>query len=92
MLVVHLTAYDTDGFQGLFIPDTAERTALKNAATSMGNNLSSGITITRSAGQQIASDLTRSLLSGGTQYLSGKMREVRVTLKTGYNLFLVSKQ
>lgn len=92
MLAVHLTAYDTDGLQGLFIPDTAERTALKNAAASMGNNLSSGITITRSAGQQIASDLTRSLLSGGMQYLSGKMREVRVTLKTGYNLFLVSKQ
>ena len=92
LLAVKLTAYDTDGLPGLFIPDTAERTALKEAAASAGNNLGSGITVTRGAGQQIASDLTRSLLSGGTKYLSTKLREVRITLKAGHTLFLVSEQ
>ena len=92
LLTVNLTAYDTDGQPGLFIPDTAERSALKEAAASAGNNLGSGITVTRGAGQQIASDLTRSLLSGGTKYLSAKLREVRITLKAGHTLFLVSEQ
>ena len=92
LLTVNLTAYDTDGQPGLFIPDAAERTALKEAAASAGNNLGSGITVTRGAGQQIASDLTRSLLSGGTKYLSSKLREVRITLKAGHTLFLVSEQ
>ena len=92
LLAVNLTAYDTDGQPGLFIPDTAERSALKEAAASAGNNLGSGITVTRGAGQQIASDLTRSLLSGGTKYLSTKLREVRITLKAGHTLFLVSEQ
>ena len=92
LLAVNLTAYDTDGLPGLFITDAAERTALKEAAASAGNNLGSGITVTRGAGQQIASDLTRSLLSGGTKYLSAKLREVRITLKAGHTLFLVSEQ
>lgn len=92
LLTVNLTAYDTDGQPGLFIPDTAERSALKEAAASAGNNLGSGITVTRGAGQQIASDLTRSLLSGSTKYLSAKLREVRITLKAGHTLFLVSEQ
>ena len=92
LLTVNLTAYDTDGQPGLFIPDAAERTALKEAAASAGNNLGSGITVTRGAGQQIASDLTHSLLSGGTKYLSTKLREVRITLKAGHTLFLVSEQ
>lgn len=92
LLTVNLTAYDTDGQPGLFIPDTAERSALKEAAASAGNNLGSGITVTRGAGQQIASDLTRSLISGSTKYLSTKLREVRITLKAGHTLFLVSEQ
>ena len=92
LLAVNLTAYDTDGLPGLFIPDAAERTALKEAAASAGNNLGSGITVTRGAGQQIASDLTRSLISGSTKYLSTKLREVRITLKAGHTLFLVSEQ
>ena len=92
LLAVKLTAYDTDGLPGLFIPDTAERSALKEAAASAGNNLGSGITVTRGAGQQIASDLTRSLISGSTKYLSTKLREVRITLKAGHTLFLVSEQ
>lgn len=92
LLAVNLTVYDTDGLPGLFIPDAAERTALREAAASAGNNLGSGITVTRGAGQQIASDLTRSLLSGGTKYLSTKLREVRITLKAGHTLFLVSEQ
>lgn len=62
LLTVNLTAYDTDGQPGLFIPDAAERTALKEAAASAGNNLGSGITVTRGAGQQIASDLIKTPL------------------------------
>ncbi|MCS3256011.1 conjugative transposon protein TraM [Bacteroides thetaiotaomicron] len=36
ILPVELTAYDMDGQAGLFVPNTAERTAMKEAAANIG--------------------------------------------------------
>ena len=36
ILPVELTAYDIDGQAGLFVPNTAERTAMKEAAANIG--------------------------------------------------------
>ena len=92
ILPVALTAYDTDGIEGIFVPDAAERKALKDAAASMSAGIGSGISITSNAGQQVAMDLTRSALSGASQYLSSKLREVRITLKAGHRLLLISSK
>ena len=35
ILPVELTAYDMDGQAGLFVPNTAERTAMKEAAANL---------------------------------------------------------
>lgn len=87
---VSLSAYDTDGQLGLFVPNTAERTALKEAAASVGAGLGNSFSLSQNAGTQIASDLTRGVLAGGSQYLSSKLREVKITLKAGYRILLVS--
>lgn len=92
VLTVSLDAYDLDGGKGLFVPDSAERTAAKEAAASVGAGLGSGISFTTNAGQQVAMDLVRGALTGGTQYIASKLRQVKVRVKAGYQLLLISNQ
>ncbi|MFQ9503358.1 MAG: conjugative transposon protein TraM [Alistipes indistinctus] len=88
---VSLKAYDLDGGEGLYVPDSKERTAAKEAAASIGTGLGTSISFARSAGQQVAMDLVRGAMTGGTQYAASRLREVRVTVKAGYRLLLISQ-
>lgn len=92
IIPVSLTAYDLDGGEGLYIPDSKERTAAKEAAASIGTGLGTSISFARSASQQVAMDLVRGAMTGGTQYAASRLREVRVTVKAGYRLLLISKK
>ena len=92
IIPVELTAHDLDGAEGLYVPDSQERTAAKEAAASIGSGLGTSISFARSAGQQVAMDLVRGVMTGGTQYLASKLREVKVSVKAGYQLLLISKE
>lgn len=92
ILSVELAAHDMDGQAGLFVPNTAERTAMKEAAANIGAGFGTSISFTSSAAQQLAMDLTRGVLSGGSQYLATKMREIKVAVKANYQLLLISKK
>lgn len=92
VLTVALDAYDLDGGKGLFVPNSVERTAAKDVAASIGAGLGSGISFTTNAGQQVAMDLVRGALTGGTQYIASKLRQVKVRVKAGYQLLLISNQ
>jgi len=92
ILPVELAAYDMDGQAGLFVPNTTERTAMKEAAANTGSGFGTSISFARSASQQLVMDMTRGVLSGGSQYLATKMREVKVTVKANYQLLLISKK
>lgn len=70
ILPVELAAYDMDGQAGLFVPNTTERTAMKEAAANTGSGFGTSISFARSASQQLVMDVTRGVLSGGSQYLS----------------------
>ena len=91
ILPVQLTAFDVDGQQGLFIPGSVETTALKEITASMGRDAGTSISITQgtTAGQQLASDVGRSLIQGTSQYISKKLRTTKVTLKAGHRLLLM---
>lgn len=91
ILPVELVAYDMDGQEGLFVPNTAERTAMKEAAANIGGSFGTSISFARSASQQLVMDVTRGVLGGGSQYLVTKMREVKVAVKANYQLLLISK-
>lgn len=91
ILPVELVAYDMDGQEGLFVPNTAERTAMKEAAN-IGGSFGTSISFARSASQQLVMDVTRGVLGGGSQYLATKMREVKVVVKANYQLLLISKK
>lgn len=92
ILPVELAAHDKDGQAGLFVPNTAERTALKEAAANVGSGLGTSITFARNASQQLTMDLTRGIMNGGSQYLATKMREVKISIKANYQLLLISKK
>jgi conjugative transposon TraM protein len=91
ILPVQLTAFDVDGQQGLFIPGSVETTALKEITASMGRDAGTSISITQgtTAGQQLASDVGRSLIQGTSQYISKKLRTTKVSLKAGHRLLLM---
>jgi len=92
IIPVQLTAHDTDGQPGLNIPNSLEREAAKEAVASVGSSGISSISVTHNAGQQAAMDLVRGAMSAGSQYLNAKMREVKINLKAGYQLLLISKE
>ncbi|MEN9907975.1 MAG: hypothetical protein RLZZ540_1124 [Bacteroidota bacterium] len=89
---VNITVYGLDGQEGLLVPYSLEMNALTEMAANMSQTSGSSIMMTRSAGQQIAGDLSRGVVQGVSGYFSKKVRTPKVTLKAGHQLFLVSKK
>lgn len=92
IIPVELTVYDNDGQDGIFIPGSMEANAVKEVAANLGQNLGTSISITnQSAKDQLLSELGRGAIQGVSQYISRKMREEKVHLKSGYTLMLYQK-
>ena len=85
---VELKVYDYDGQEGINIPNSMESDALHEIGANMGSTMGSSINISTDAGAQIASDVSRGLINGVSQYLTKKMRTVKVHLKSGYRVML----
>ena len=92
IFAVEAVAYDLDGQPGLNVPNSRERTALKEALASVGQTAGTSVNVTRSAGQQMLSELARGGLQASSQYVAGKLREVKITLKANHQLLLISKE
>ena len=92
IFAVEVVAYDMDGQPGLNVPNSRERTALKEALASVGQTAGTSVNVTRSAGQQVLSELARGGLQASSQYVAGKLREVKITLKANHQLLLISKE
>ena len=85
---VELKVYDSDGQEGINIPNSMESDALHEIGANMGSTMGSSINISTDAGAQVASDVGRGLINGVSQYLTKKMRTVKVHLKSGYRVML----
>ena len=94
IIPIELSAYDTDGQSGIYVPGSMELNAAKEIVGNMGSSMGSGINISQQgAGDQLLSDLGRSVIQGTSQYVASKAKEVKVTLKAGYRIFLfISEQ
>ena len=88
IIPVELSVYDTDGQEGIFIPNSMEMNAVREVAANMGGSLGSSINISTDAKAQLASDLGKGLIQGTSQYVAKKMRTVKVHLKAGYKVML----
>ena len=91
IIPVDITVYDVDGQQGLYVPYSPEMNALSEIASNMSQTSGTSIMMTRSAGQQVAGDLSRGVVQGVSGYFSKKIRTPKVTVKAGHQIFLVSK-
>lgn len=88
IMEVDLTVYDSDGQEGVNIPNSMESDALHEIGANMGSTLGSSINISTNAGAQLASDVGKGLINGVSQYLNKKLRTVKVHLKAGYKVML----
>ena len=85
---VELQVYDSDGQEGINIPQSMESDALHEIGANMGSTMGSSINISTNTGAQLASDVGRGLINGVSQYLTKKLRTVKVHLKAGYRVML----
>lgn len=89
IIPVELAVHDNDGQAGIFIPGSMEANAAKEMAANLGQNLGTSISITnQSVGDQLLSEEGRGAIQSVSQYISKKMREEKVHLKSGYTLML----
>lgn len=89
ILPVELTVYDSDGQPGIHIPLSMEISAAKEVAANLGQNLGTTVSITnQSAGDQLLSELGKGAIQGVSQYVSKKIRTVKVHLNEGYRVML----
>lgn len=92
IIPVDISIHDLDGQIGLHVPYSPETNAMNEIASNMGQSAGTSIMMARSAGQQMAGDLSRGLVQGVTGYFSKKVRTPKVTLKAGHQVLLVSKK
>ncbi len=93
ILPVDIQVYDMDGQQGIFIPGSLERSTSKEILSGLGNSSGANISVNQqSAAEQLAVDMGRNIIQGGSNYLSKKLQTVKVRLKTGHQVLLLPKQ
>lgn len=92
IIPVQLATYDIDGQRGIFVPGSESRTAAKEVLGDVSQGMGGSISFAGSAGQQVAMDLTRGVLQGGTRFISQRIKAVKVKLKAGYKVLLVTKK
>lgn len=89
---VSLSAFDLDGQEGIAIPGIEEVQALKETAATVGGSMGTSFTFSSSAKDQIISELARGAMQGASQLLQKKLREIKVRLKGGHQLYLVQSK
>jgi len=90
IIPVELRVYDTDGQSGIFIPNMQELNAAKEIIANMGTNAGTSINLSNDAGKQFAADMGRNVIQGVSQFTAQKLREVKVHLKAGYRVYLLT--
>ena len=90
IMEVDLSVYDSDGQEGINIPNSMESDALHEIGANMGSTMGSSINLSTNAGAQLVSDVGKGLINGVSQYLNKKLRTVKVHLKSGYKIMLKS--
>ena len=91
IIPVEINIYDNDGQLGLYVPYSPEQNALTDIAANMSQSSGTSIMMIQSAGQQVAADLSRGLVQGVSGYFQKKVRQPKITVKSGHQVFLVSK-
>ncbi len=90
IIPVEIQIYDNDGQPGIFIPTMQELDAGKEILANMGTSVGTSISLSTDAKEQFLADMGRSIVQGTSQLFAKKVREVKVYLKAGYQVLLLS--
>lgn len=88
---VQLSAYDTAGQEGIFVPDAPVTDAVVNFTSGMANTLgtSSSVNINNTtAMEQVKGDLFRGAVRGASDLVRGAVQTYKVRLNSGYRILL----
>jgi len=91
IIPVDLRGYDIDGQNGIFIPSLQELSAAKEIIANMGTSAGTSLNLSNDPGRQFVADMGRNVVQGVSQFAAKKLREVKVHLKAGYRLFLLTE-
>ncbi len=91
IIPVEMLTFDSDGQKGIYIPGSLEMNAVKEIVANMGNSVGTSFTMTQSTGAQLTSDLSKGAIQGVSAYMQKKIRQIKVTLKSGYRVMLMPK-
>jgi hypothetical protein len=69
-----------------------ELNAAKEIVANMGTSAGTSFNINSDAGEQFVADMGRNLIQGVSQFTAKKLREVKVHLKAGYRIYLISEE
>ncbi len=92
VIPVEILVYGTDGQRGLLVPRSDEINAAGEIAANMSQSSAMNISMSRSAGQQVVGDLSRGLIQGVSGFFSKKLRAVKVTVRSGHPVLLLTKK
>lgn len=88
---VDIDIHDNDGQLGLSVPYSPEQNAVSDIVANMSQTSGTSIMMTQSAGQQIGADLSRGVVQGLSGYFQKRVRQLKVTVKSGHLVLLVPK-
>lgn len=91
---VNLSAYDTEGQEGIFVPNAPVSDAVREFTGGVTQTLSSGrgsYSFTTDPKGQMVSDLIRGAVQGAGNIVNNKVQEYKVTMKSGYRLYLLDR-
>lgn len=92
IIPVEILVYGTDGQLGLLVPRKDEINAAGEIAANMSQSSGMNISMSRSAGQQVVGDMSRGLIQGVSGFFSKKLRAVKVTVRAGHPVLLLTKK
>jgi hypothetical protein len=58
----------------------------------MGTTAGTSVNLSNDASEQFVADMGRNLIQGVSQFTAKKLREVKIRLKAGYKIFLLSEE
>lgn len=87
---VSLNVHDTDGLEGLNCPGSVERSTAKDIGGNIGGSVGTSINLGNNAGEQVVADISRNVIQGVTNYFGKKLKMVKVTLKSNYQVLIVN--
>lgn len=90
ILKVSLLVFDMDGQEGIHVPETLQSSLATDMTTAVAESSGTSFTFSQSAKDQLLTDLSRGVLQGAARSLGKRVTDLKVTLKAGYKVLLVS--